>query len=121
MISDLGRDLAYGARTLFKHKGFTAVAVASLALGLALTATTMAVVNAYLIRAMPYPAANRLYHVIYAPVGQPEPRGVTALDWKALGDVVEIADTSNLARFYIGEGTEKQEALGLSAAPGVLE
>jgi hypothetical protein len=55
--------LRYGVRTLGKHKGFTTITVLSLSLGLALTATTMAVVNAYLLRALPFPAARRLYHV----------------------------------------------------------
>ncbi|MGH9852011.1 MAG: ABC transporter permease [Blastocatellia bacterium] len=121
MIAGLWQDLLFGARMLLKKPGFTAVTVLSLALGFALSATTMAVVNAYLIRSMPYPAANRLYHVIHAPVGQPEPRGSASLDWKTLSDVVEIADSSTLARFYVGEGAEKQEALGLSVAPGALE
>src|SRR4029453_10389148 len=62
-----------------------------------------------------------LYHVIHAPIGQTEPVGSASLDWKTLGDVVEIADSSTLARFYLGEGAEKQEALGLSVAPGALE
>jgi predicted permease len=115
------QDLRYGARMLGKKPGFTLTAVCTLAVGLALTATTLSVVNAYLIRAMPYPAANRLYHVIHAPQGQPEPRGAAPLDWKTLSDVVEIADSSTLARFYLGEGAEKQESLGLSAAPGTLE
>jgi predicted permease len=110
--------LRYGARTLGRDKGFTVVAVFSLALGFALIATTLAVVNAYLIRSMPFPAADRLYHVIYSAPGVPEPRGVATIDWKSLSDVVEAPDASQLARFYIGEGAGKREALGLSVAPG---
>jgi putative ABC transport system permease protein len=121
LMKSFWQDLRYGARMLGKKPGFMAVAVLSLAAGLALTATTLAIVNAYLVRAMPFPAANRLYHVIHAAQGQGEPRGAVPLDWKTLSDVVEIADNSTLARFYIGEGAGKQEAQGLSAAPGALE
>lgn len=121
MLADFWQDLRYGARMLGKKPGFTLVAVLTLALGFALTATMLAVVNAYLIRAMPYPAAQRLYHVIHAAQGQPEPRGAVPLDWKTLNDVVEIADSSTLARLYLGEGGGQQEAQGLSAAPGTLE
>jgi hypothetical protein len=35
--------------------------------------------------------------------------------------VVEAPDASQLARFYIGEGAERWEALGLSLAPGAGE
>lgn len=114
----LWQDLRFGARMLIKNLGFTLATVSSLALGFALAATTLAVVNAYLIRSMPFPSANRLYHAIYAPPGVPEPRGVAAIDWKSLNDVVESADASTLARFYIGEGANKREALGLSVAAG---
>jgi putative ABC transport system permease protein len=115
------QDLRYGARMLRKSSGFTIVAVCTLAIGLALTTTTLSVVNAYLIRTMPYPAANRLYHVLYAPQGQPEPRGVTALDWKALDDVVEVADNSIPARFFLTDNGYPRETMGLQAAPGSLE
>ncbi len=115
------RDLHYGAKMLGKKPGFTIVAVLTLALGLALTATTTAVVNAYLIRSMPYPAADRLYHVHYAPVGQREPSGMTSLDWKSLGDIVEIADNSMPARFYLTDGGYTQEVMSLMAASGSLE
>jgi putative ABC transport system permease protein len=121
MLADFSRDLNYSVRTLGKNMGFTFVVVISLALGFALVATTLAVVNAYLIRSLPFPAADRLYHVIYTAPGMPEPRGVATIEWKNLSEVVEVADASNLARFYIGDGAEKQEALGLSVAPGAGE
>src|SRR5262245_19520179 len=121
MLADFWRDLSYGVRTLGKNMGFTFVGVISLALGFALVATTLAVVNAYLIRSLPFPAADRLYHVIYTAPGMPEPGEVATIDWKNLSEVVEVADASNLARFYIGDGAEKRGALGLSVAPGAGE
>ena len=121
ILDGLAPDLRLAWRALRRTPGFTLVAVLSLALGFALTATMLAVVNAYLIRAMPYPEARRLYHVIHAPVGQQEPRGSASLDWKALSDVVEIADNSTLAALYIGDGAERRGAQGLSVAPGSLE
>jgi hypothetical protein len=39
---------------------FTATPMVSLALGLALTASTLAVVNGYVVRAMPSPESERL-------------------------------------------------------------
>ena len=121
MLEDFWRDLRYGVRKLGKHKGFTTVAVLSLALGIALAATTLAVVNAYLIRTLPYPAAQRLYHVNYVPQGVPEPRGIAALDWKALSDIVEIADNSATTRFYLTDDGYTQEVQCLLVASGVLD
>ena len=60
-LDDISRDVRLAARGLRRAPGFTLVAVLSLALGLAVTASTLAVVNSYLIRSLPYPASDRLY------------------------------------------------------------
>jgi predicted permease len=112
------RDLALAVRSLRRVPGFTFAAVASLACGVALVAVTLSLVNAYLIRSMPYPDADRLYHVTYVAVGQPEPRGLATLDWAALSDVVEIADNSSGTRFYLTDGSYTQEAQGMLVAAG---
>ena len=54
-LDALVRDLRFAARGLRRTPVFTLVAIVSLALGLALTTTTVSVVNAYLIRSLPYP------------------------------------------------------------------
>src|SRR5262245_30341611 len=64
-LEDFRRDLGFAIHSLRRSPGFAVVAVASLALGLALVASTLAVVNAYLIRSMPYPSADRLFRVTY--------------------------------------------------------
>jgi len=121
MLADLWRDLVYGARSLCRNKGFTLVAVLSLSLGFALAATTMAVVNAYLIRSMPYPAADRLYRVIYSPRGVPNPGGLQKLDWQALSEFVELTDRSQPTLSAITEAGYTQEVLGLMASRGSVE
>ncbi len=88
----LVRDLRFAVRGLRRTPSFTIVAIASLALGLALTTTMVSVVNAYLVRSLPYPEADRLYHVRYAPPGPWEPRGMTGMDWPSVRDVVEFPD-----------------------------
>jgi putative ABC transport system permease protein len=117
-LDDFFRDLGFAVRSLRRSPGFTVVTVASLALGLALAASTLAVVNAYLIRAMPYPAAERLHRVQY---GRQEPRGLEKLDWKTLNDVVEIPDASTSARLTLWHGTEQQDVYGLLVDAGSLE
>ena len=79
--------IRFAIRSLCRTPVFTIVTTVSLALGLTLTASTVSVVNAYLERSLPYPDAARLYHVMYAPSGPWEPRGMSGLDWTSLADV----------------------------------
>lgn len=113
-------DLKFAFRQLLKNRGFTAVTVASLAVGLALAASTLATVNAYLLRSLPYPTAHRVYHLMYAPPGPYEPRGMTAIDWKALGDVVEDTITSSGQTYYFMNAGSLKSARGLRVSPGFV-
>jgi predicted permease len=120
-LEHLANDTRVGVRAMWRAPAFTIVTVLSLALGLALVACTVAVVNAYLVRSMPYPEADRLYHVNYALQGQREPGDIESLDWRAVNDVAEFTDASAPGRFYLGEGASLVEAGGLYAARGSLE
>jgi hypothetical protein len=62
-MSKFLQDLRYGLRTMLKRPGFTLIAVMTLALGIGSSTAIFTVVDAAVIRGLPYRSPNELYHM----------------------------------------------------------
>src|ERR1041385_4336139 len=110
-MQNFWNELRQSVRALTLSKGFTVAVVATLAAAVALETTTLSVVNAYLVRSLPYPAAERLYRIEYAAPGARAPRDLELADWSSLSDVVEEQIAWDLDDFYM-MGGEYPERVG---------
>ena len=84
-LQSVVQDVRYGLRTLRRHPGFAAVAIATLALGIGANTAIFGVVNAVLLTPLPYRDSDQLVYIVQNPDGPmtsegPAPRALAALD-----------------------------------------
>ncbi len=114
-------DLRHAVKLLRRSPGFSAIALGTLGAGLGLCVCVAAVVDAYLLRAMPYPESDRLYDVRYGQPGRPGPTGMEKLDWSGLSDILEHAIAWDLDQFTLRGAPYAEGASGAWVTPGFVE
>src|SRR5258708_5325567 len=118
-METLLKEIRYGFRSLLKQPGFTAIAVITLALGIGANTAIFSVVNAVLVRALPFPNADRLVMVwedaSYAGFPRNTPAPANYADLKAQNSSFEEMAATDLRNFNLtGDGEpEKIEAFGV--------
>ena len=117
-------DFRFGLRILLRNPGFTLAACLVLALGIGANTAIFSVVNAVLLRPLPYQDAPRIMQVWHIPPAKSFP-GMTLfsvspanyLDWQAQNHSFEQMAAYGFASFNVGG--ERPEAIrGSSVAPG---
>src|SRR5437762_4893451 len=96
-VNDLGDDLRYALRIFRRSPGVAAMAVVSLAVGIAAATGLFSIVNAALLNPFPFADINRIVRLDMIDKGKPRGLGVTARQLVALqhSDVLDDAFVSN--------------------------
>ena len=118
MIADLWQDLRYGARMLLKQPGFTLIAVLTLALGIGANTAIFSVVNAVLLRPLPFPEPERLMLVEGKGLGN-----FAAPDFRDLAtqnrSFAQLGAYTS-ATFNLSGGSEPERVNGARVSAGLL-
>ncbi len=120
-MNSLWQDLRYGARALLKNPSFSLIAVITLALGIGANTAIFSVVNAVLLKPLPFKEPERLVMVwnrgAEAAGGDCMPLAVAdLLDWRAQSrSFAEIGAFQNIMFNYTGgDSPERVQAAGVT-------
>jgi putative ABC transport system permease protein len=114
-------DVKYGWRMLIKNPGFTAAAVLSLALGIGANTAMFSVVNAVLLRALPFPEPDRLAMIwedaSFAGFPRNTPAPANYADWKSQNETFdEVAAIDGRGFDLTGDGEpQRVQSYGVTA------
>ncbi len=119
-MHNLWQDLRYGARMLLKNPGVSAIAILTLALGIGANTAIFSVVNAVMLRPLPYKNPDRLVS-LWANVpehGRWRTTPANFFDWKKQNTVFEdMAAFGAWTMTLTGDG-EPEQMLGTLAGAG---
>jgi putative ABC transport system permease protein len=104
-MTTLFQDLRYGMRMLLKHRGLTAVALVTLALGIGANTAIFSVVNAVLLRPLPFAESEQL--VVSLTKTSRIPR-----DWVTYPDLRDWREQSQLVNEFAGFAAQSVNLTG---------
>ncbi len=118
----LGRDLRFGARLFRRNPAFTTIALSTLAIGIGANTAIFSLVNAWILKPLPYPEPDALVYLWGTLAAHPQARtdisGADFEDWRAANHVFEELSAFkqyNFAWNGTGAGPEHVEAQRVTA------
>ena len=123
-MNTLLQDLRYGIRMLLQNPGFTVVAVIALALGIGANAAIFSVVNAVLLRPLPYDDPSRLMILRENKLPQFPEFSVSPgnfLDWQKQNTTFENMAAVNGSAYNLITESEPERLIGARVTAGLFE
>src|SRR5207253_8278511 len=119
------QDIRYGLRMLAKNPGFTAVAIVTLALGIGANTAIFSVVNAALLRPLPYNDPSRLVYVWSAEkargINQSTVSSPDLHDWRKQNRVFEGLAGWWSGTYNLSGGDEPQQVAAWTVSPNFFD
>ncbi|HTG16735.1 MAG TPA: ABC transporter permease, partial [Blastocatellia bacterium] len=123
-METLFRDVRYGIRTLLKNSGFTVVAIVALALGIGANTAIFSVVNAVLLRPLPFEQSDQLVMVWEKRMQLGRVRNVVSppdfTDWRAQNNVFEDMAAYSAQGFNLATTGEPERIQGAGVSPSLF-
>ena len=113
-LERLWMDIRYGSRQLRRNPGFTVTALLMLALSIGANTAIFSVVNALLLKDLPYPDPERIgtiYTRVTGPKGYDERHKINGEQWELLRD--------NVPSLIVGTSVARTAGVNLQAGPHV--
>jgi putative ABC transport system permease protein len=124
IFDTLSHDIRFGARTLRRNLGFTAVAVLTLALGIGANTAIFSIVNAVLLRPLPYPDSAKLVLLWATDKAQGQTEDVTSYpdfeDWRTQSKSFDGMAAFSARSVTFSAGEEAEIVPAVQATPGLF-
>jgi putative ABC transport system permease protein len=118
LLETVWQDARYGGRTLLRAPAFTAAALLALALGIGATTAIFSVVDAVLLRPLPYAHPERLAVVLHRGTRPVAPANF--LDWRRQATAFERMGAAEYWQPNLGGTDRPEHVLGLHVTADIL-